>query len=252
MFPLLVLIAGQVTPAVQPSVIEVPQSPGLVWQSLTAGALPYLMASKDGTPLRWLAIDDGASIVSADGGKTAAFNVASPQKDVVYRVIAYSGKTEHVTLGLKITYSGVPGPAPNPLPGPTPPLPGPSPAPPNPPTPKPKPTDALFVALQAAYTVDAGAVADKTDARKNLVALYGNGAKIAQDLTLITTDDVLGRVRATSSVLADEKLPKFRKTVGDALLTVLPTSKTDPLDAVHRGALAAMFGKLADFASQVE
>jgi hypothetical protein len=136
---------------------------------------------------------------------------------------------------------GLNGPVP-PVP-PVPPAPQPNPKPPDvPPTPAP-PVDPLKVKLKAAF--DAETATAKRDQAKDLAALYRQAAKLAADATVVTSGDLLGRVRdAAKSLVGADSLKGLRSAAGAELGLLLPTDAD--LTADQRAAVAKLFGRLAD------
>lgn len=124
-------------------------------------------------------------------------------------------------------------------PGPTPKPPEPKPIPPDP-----KPVDVLKAKLKAAFDGDATDMPIRRDQAKDLAALYRAAAKLAGDTTLLTSGELLKRVRdAAGTLIGGDALKDVRRVAGGELATLLPTDAE--LTAGQREAVAGLFKRLA-------
>lgn len=127
------------------------------------------------------------------------------------------------------------------------PTPGPGPAPgPNPgPGPAPAPTDPLAVKISAAFKADAGELPAKKSDAAALAALYSVAVeqRLAEDATLQTAGDLIGRIRAAGASLAAERLTGTRRVIGEELAALLKSADT-PLTPESRKAATALFVRI--------
>lgn len=124
--------------------------------------------------------------------------------------------------------------------------PAPKPVPPKPPEPPvPVPVDPLKTKLKVAFESDTADVATKREQAKDLAALYRQAAVLASDAMVVTSGDLLKRVRdAAGTLIGVDALKEVRRAAGAELAGVLPTDA--PLSDAQRLSAAVLFKKLAE------
>lgn len=126
-------------------------------------------------------------------------------------------------LNKKLADLGItPGPAPTP--------PGPDPAP---------PADPLAAAVRAAYAADAGP--RKADQLKDLAELYRQAADLAGDGTVLTTGQLMDRIRAAAAALKIDGLTGCRRLIAGECAAALGTDPDAALTGDLRGKARALF-----------
>lgn len=226
LFALLLLTA--LARAAEPGVVEVPPDPDPKWVEFKVQPGKQLVLSSGAVAAKWVRIDTGAELRSADG-KVATFTASAPG---VYRcvVVPAGGDPQFVRVTV-----GDPGPGPGPGPGPKPPDP---------------PVDALVLKLRAAFAADPADIDKRRNSAKDLAELYRQAAVLAADPAVGTSGALLEQVsKAAAALLKDPPAPgrkhlaDVRKVVGAELGALLPTD--DVLTDAQRKAVAELFAKLA-------
>ena len=192
------------------------------------GSFVVIRAETDCKVVRWLMLDDGATLLPPELLKDSKAAIIFTPKAGRFRVLAYAAKGDEPTEP-RICVMEIGDPAP-----PTPPAP-------------PAPTDPLAARLQAAYAADPAPVAVKQKQIAILYGVYGAMAEHCQsDTTLKTLGDVLTELQNTAKWLGlvSDGLIECRKMIA-AEVGSLGTSPGMAFDATLRAATVACFGKIA-------
>lgn len=199
-----------------PQVVEVPVPPASKWTEFKAAPGRQLVLSA-GALAKWVVIDDGCDLVPTADGKTATFSAPGAGR---YRVVCVVG-AEPVRCLVIVGTPPEPGPGPNP--GPTPPI------------------DTLVADIKAAFTADAGKLADL----QSLAALYTLMVGECADMTYATAADLNARYVAARDTMLRGALPGVRRRCGQELAAAIGADPTASLTADSRKAIAATFSRLA-------
>ena len=197
----------------------------------TPGNFCAIRAETDCRIVRWVLLDEGASLVPPELLKDSRTALILTPRAGRYRLLAYTamGDTPSVPV---ICLLEIAAPSP--------------PTPPTPPTPPP-PTDPLAIQLQAAYSADPGAPDAKAT---QLAILYGVYAAMTEhcktDTTLKSLGDVLAATHRTAKDM--KMLPlvliEVRKLIAADVAT-LGSSPGAPFDATLRASTVITFGRIA-------
>lgn len=215
---LIALGAGaRTSPAADPpQVVEVPVPPASKWTEFKCQPGRQLILSA-GAAAKWVVIDDGCDLVPTADGKTATFSAPGAGR---YRVVCVVG-AEPVRC---LVVVGSPEPGPNP----------------KPPEPTP-PTDTLVADIKAAFTADAGKLADL----QSLAALYTLMVGECADTTYATAADLNARYVAARDTMLRGALPGVRKRCGQELGAAIGADPAAALTVDSRKTIAATFARLA-------
>jgi hypothetical protein len=219
---ILLLLAPAAATGQPPAVTEVPRTPPPKWAELKAQPGKMVRLTAGEKPATWVLVDDAADLDAPSGAKVATFVAAQPGR---YRVVAFTeGEPARVVV---VVGDAPPDEKPKP-----------------PPDPKPKPPeDPLRAKLRAAFDADPGDASAKESARRDLVALYQQAAKLALDQTVTTTGELAARVKAAGQILAPGQLAGLRRAVGTEVGAVFPTDAA--LTGESRQQAAALYKKSA-------
>lgn len=192
------------------------------------GSFAVVRAETDGKIVRWLLLDEGASLLPPELMKDTMAAVVFTPKAGRFRLLAYTARGDEPSAPVICVIEVA------------------DPKPPTPPTP-PQPTDPLSVKLQAAYTADVADVATKA---KQLAILYGLYSAMSEhcqtDDTLKTLGDVLTQLHQTARdmKLMTEHLIECRKAIAVEVAT-LGASPSVPFDPTLRAAAVRCFARIA-------
>lgn len=203
-----------------------------------------ISAVTDGVRVRWRAVDSGLLLIDGADSKAQTVVACKPGK---YRVECWSAVGGEPTAIYLVTVT-VSGPDPEPIP---PPPPGPDPPLPNPPHPPTPPIDLFRAKCQAAYDVDAAAVATKRGQLSLMVGLFQEMVKHSQDSGITTTGDLLSDYRkVAASMLSPTVLIELRKLIAAEVAATFGTESA-ALDATMRAKATALWDRLAKTLGEV-
>lgn len=228
MFSSLVLVLSLAAPAQSPTIGEAPALPPAAnWVQLTAKPGKIVRIASDATA-RWALVEETApaEVVASADGLTAIFVAEKPGR---YRVVAAGEKGEIVRV-IIVVGDAPPGPVPLPV------------DPVKPPTPMPPP-DVLKAKFAAAYALDKSDPVKRAECLADLMELYAQATKLANDPAILTTADLAARVRAASVMLVPTGLADLRRAIAVEIVVVMPTDTA--LTADSRKAVAALFARIS-------
>lgn len=223
-FVTLFFAAMIVDPPAPPGITIVPRPAPAKWVELKVPAKQHvtLSAGENAKGAKWVLID-AANADLTPSGAVATFSAAVPGR---YRVIAFLDGADPMLTMLVV------GDAPNPPPNPD----------PNPPPP-PAPDSPLKKKLRAAFDADAVELAAKRESAKDLAALYKEAAKLAMNPDVVTSGELLRRVKEASAAITANELVGVRRVVAEELVMIFTDDAE--LTTEQRKAASELFGQLA-------
>lgn len=185
------------------------------WKELSATVGRITTLTAGGKTVRWELIDeDGADLVPAADGKTAAFTAS---KAGTFRVLAYRGLV--AAARIKMVATGAPAPPPGPV-----------------------PLTAFQTKIKAALAMDKA----PADAVAKYAGLWDHAGKVTvYDARKLTPADVLGQLQADVKGLGLPVgcLNATARVVADELNPLMPTAGA--LTTQTRDAMGAVFTRIA-------
>lgn len=176
--------------------------------------------------VRWTLAEEGtdAELVVADGGKTA---VLLPIKPGRYKVLCAGGNND--VTRVVVVVEGV------------------TPIPPNPPAPTPPgpaPVPSVFRDLiQVELDKDKASAADKAEGIKDLIELYSQAQKLANDEKVTTVETLAEKLRAASAVLLGTNvLMTLRQKIAEEIGASFPNPGA--LSATSRATAVTLFARI--------
>jgi hypothetical protein len=214
------LLAASTLSAADPpvvAVVEVPRPPAPKWVQFKSDAGRQITLSA-GAPAKWVAVDDGCDLVPAPDAKQATFSAPHSGR---YRLVCVTADGP-VLCAIEV---GDGPPDPRPGPGPV-------------------PVDPLAAKLRAAFFSDPEPMAARREHARDLAELYRQAAALAVKPELVTSADLLSRIKAASATLVGaDTLKEVRRVVAIELAAVLAVDA--PLTAEQRKLVAALFDRMA-------
>lgn len=179
------------------TVTKAPAPPPPTWAEIPAD--PLLTVLQSPTASRWVLIDDGCDLRPSADGKSATFAASAPGR---YRLLVLPEQGEPQRVSVRVGE-----------------------APPKPPEPRPVPTDPFVKRLQTEFDKDTREGSKKLADLKDLIELYRQAADLAASAEVVSTGQLVGRVRDASRALGIEGLADLRRAVSVELAAAMPTDE---------------------------
>lgn len=210
------------------AVTKAPPPPAPTWVEIQADPL----GTRLDAPFKatWTAVDSGCELWPFPDGKSAIFVAGAPAR---YRLVLTSEKGE-------VTHVAVTAGKPEP----------PKPPAPAPPDPRPVPVDPFTKKLQVEFDKDTRDGAKKLADLKDLVELYKQAADLAASAEVLTTGQLVARVRDASKALGVEGLADLRRAVSVELAGAMPAD--EPMTAELRAKAKETFLRIRAALSEVK